>query len=290
VGGCGGREKPDYLARFLAAQWDDLDTCDPARLALDLRRYVELDHPIYPTDDPHCVALHRFLFRVAPDPKGLLPLFAPHGRSEVDNAVLKHDAIASTVATSFMRRIAEAPSDPHRAALYDALAFALVYFAFDPVYGDAHTETSEDLGSFFGAPELPPNAESRAAVAHHLPALLRAWRARVTRKGTSTFFGLVLRHLGADGAEALALERHGLDEEERKDLLLRLGEEETLRERARMALVGGTADASVDVRKAALTALRKQGAPVEDLDPLASDEELDALRPPLLEWAKKTKP
>jgi hypothetical protein len=251
---------------------------------------VELDHPIYRTDDPHCVALHEFLFRTAPDPKGLLPLLGPHGRREVDGAVLRHDKIASTVATSFMRRIAERPSDPHRVALYDALALALVPFAFDPVYGDAHTETSEDLGSFFGDAAVPPTAESRAALERHLPALLRAWRGRVTRKGTSSFFGIVLRHLGADGAEALAPEWKGLDPEERIDLLLRFGEEEALPERARMALVGGIADPSVEVREAALHALGKQGAPVEGIDPLASDEELDALRPPLREWAKKTKP
>lgn len=254
-----------------------------------LGRYVDGDYPRYPTNDPHMIALHRFLFETAPDPKGLLPLFAPHGKAEVDDAVLRRDAIASTVATSFMRRIVERPGDPHRAALYDALAFVAVYFVFDPAYGDAHTETSVDVGDFFADAGFPPCAESQAALARHLPGLLVAWRARVTRKGTSSFFGVVLRHLGAQGGEALVREWAGMDAEERKDLLLRLKDEEDLLEGARLALVDGLLDPSLDVREAAVAGLRKQGAPVEDLDPSAPDDEMTRASAPLRDWARKTK-
>lgn len=255
-----------------------------------LLRYIDGDHPLYPTTDPHLVALHHFLFREAPDPTRLLPLFAPHGRREVDAFVLRRDAVASTVATSFMRRVAERPEDPHRAALYDALALVLARFAFDPAYGDAHTETSVDVGDFFGDARFPPCAESRDAFRSHLPEMLLAWRARVTRKGTSTFFGVVLRHLGAEGGEALVRERGGMDAEERKDLLLRLKDQETIGEGARLALVDGLLDASFEVREAALRGLAKQGAPVEGIDPSARDRDLEAASVALREWAKKTNP
>lgn len=286
VGGCGGRE--DFLARFLAMRWDveDYRTED---LVDGLRRYVAGDHPLYPTNDPHMAALHEFLFETAPDPAGLLPLFAPHGKSDVDDPVLRRDAIASTIATSFMRRIAERPDDPHRAALYDALAVVVAEFAFDPAYEDAHTETSMDVGDFFADARFPPCAESRAAVERHLPGMLRAWRARVTRKGTSTFFGVVLRHLGAEGGEALVREWPGLDAEERKDLLLRLKDQEEIHEGARLALVAGLLDPSLEVREAAVAALRKQGAPVAGLDPSAPDEEMADASGPLRDWARKTK-
>jgi hypothetical protein len=286
VGGCGGRE--DFLARFLEVRWDGADY-RAEDLVEGLRRYVDGDHPLYPTNDPHMVALHVYLYETAPDPAGLLPLFAPHGKPGVDDAVLRRDAIASTVATSFMRRIVDRPDDPHRRALYDALAVVVVEFAFDPVYEDAHTETSMDVGDFFADAQFPPCAESQAAVRRHLPGMLQAWRARVTRKGTSTFFGMVLRHLGAEGGEALVKEWPGLDAEERKDLLLRLKDQEELLEGARLALVAGLLDPSFDVREAAAAALRKQGAPVLDLDPSAPDEEMAEASGPLRDWARKTK-
>jgi hypothetical protein len=236
------------------------------------------------------VALHEFLLREAPDPRGLLPLFAPHGKREVDDAVLRRDVVASTVATSFMRRVAGRSDDPHRAALYDALALVLARFAFDPAYGDAHTETSIDVGDFFGEPQIPPCAESRAAFRDRLPEMLLAWRARVTRKGTSTFFGVVLRHMGAEGGEALVLERRGMDAEERKDLLLRLKDEEEIRQGARLALVEGLLDPSFEVREAAWRGLSKQGAPVEGIDPSARDRDIAEASAALREWAQKTNP
>jgi len=236
------------------------------------------------------IALHEFLFATAPDPLGLLPLFAPHGKREVDDAVLRHDAITSTVATSFMRRVAERPGDPYRAALYDALVVALANTSFDPAYGDAHTETCVDVGDFFADARVPPCPESRAAFTRHLPELLAAWGARVTRKGTSAFFGIVLRHLGPAGGEALAAQWGGMDAEERKDLLLRLGDEEDLLEGARLVLVTGLLDPSIEVREAALQALGKQGAPLEGLDASTPDTRMRAATGPLRDWARKTKP
>jgi hypothetical protein len=268
-------------------RWDDAPY-GARDLVKGLRRYVDGDYPIYPTNDPHMVALHEFLFRKAPDPQGLLPLFAPTGKKTVDDATLRRDAIASTVATSFMRRIAGKPDAPDRAQLYDVLAVVLARFAFDPAYGDAHTETGMDVGEFFADPKVPPCASSRAAFERHLGEMLQAWRARVTRKGTSSFFGIVLRHLGAEGAEALVREG-GMDTEERKDLFLRLKDEEDLREGARMALVDGLLDPSIEVREAALSALSEQGAPVGGLDASSPDREISAASPPLREWARKTK-
>jgi hypothetical protein len=80
-----------------------------------------------------------------------------------------------------------------------------------------------------------------------------------------------------------------MDAEERKDLLLRLKDQEELGEGARLRLVEGLLDPSLDVREAAALALRKQGAPVEDLDPSAPDEEMARASAPLRDWARKTK-
>lgn len=285
-GGCGGGEE-DYLARFLGMRWEGAE-CRTPELVAALTRYIEGDYPAYRDDDPHCLALHEFLYRAAPDPEGLLPLLAPHGKAAVDPSVLRRDAIADTVATSFMRRIADRPGDPHAAALWDALAVACATFLFDPAYGDAHTATSMDLGEFFAKARTPVCDESRAALARRLPEILVAWRARVTRKGTSSFFGVVLRHLNADGAEALVLEWEGMDREERKDLVLRLKDEEVLRGGARRRLVDALLDPSQDVREAAAEALRKQGAPVGGLDPSARDEELERASGPLRDWARRS--
>jgi len=236
------------------------------------------------------VGLHRFLYEQAPDPEPFLPLFAPNGKREIDDATLRRDVVASTVSTTFMRRIVERPGEPRKAELYDALALVLARFAFDPAYGDAHTETSVDVGDFFGDAAIPPCAESKAAFRHRLPEMLAAWRARVTRKGSSTFFGVILRHLGAEGGEALVAERGRMDEEERKDLLLRLKDEEAIGPKARMALVDGLLDASLEVREAAWHGLLKQGAPVLGIDPSGRDEDIRPALPPLRAWAEKTNP
>jgi hypothetical protein len=218
-----------------------------------------------------------------------MPLFAPHGKATVDPTLLRRDAIADAVATSFMRRIAERPDDPYVAEMWDALCVVAAGFIFDPAYGDAHTGTSVDLGEFFATSKVPPCEASRAAFTRRLPEILAAWRARVTRKGTSASFGIVLRHLGADGAEALVLEWGRMDQEERKDLVLRLKDQEVLREGARGRLVDALLDPSQEVREAAAEALRKQGAPVGDLDPSAPDQELKRASEALREWARKTK-
>jgi hypothetical protein len=81
-----------------------------------------------------------------------------------------------------------------------------------------------------------------------------------------------------------------MDAEERKDLLLRLKDQEEIREGARMALVEGLLDPSFEVREAAFRGLSKQGAPVEGLDPSARDRDIEAAAPALREWARKTKP
>lgn len=269
--------------RFEGAEYREDDFVD------GMRRYVSEAHPIYAMDDAHGSALHEFLFAASPDPEGLLALFAANRKREVDDAVLKRDVVASIVATSFERRIVERPSDPHRAALYDALALAFANFAFDPSYEDAHTRTSLEVGDFFADGRFPPCAESRAAFERHLPGMLEAWRDRVTRKGTSSFFGIVLRHLGAAGGEALVREWPGMDAEERKDLLLRLKDEEDLLVGARLGLVAALLDPSLEVREAALAALRKQGAPVPLLDPSTPDEGMAAASGPLRDWARKTR-
>jgi len=204
--------------------------------------------------------------------------------------LLRRDVIASSVVTSFMRRAIERPDDPWRAELYDVVAEAGANFIFDRAYGDAHTETGVDIGEFFGEAQFTPCAESRAALRRHLPELLAAWRARVTRKGSSSFFGVLLRHLGPEAGEALAAEWGELDADERFDLLERFGEEEALGPGARRLLVEALLDPSMEARESALRALAAQDAPVEGVDASAPDRVLAPLLPALREWAAKTKP
>jgi hypothetical protein len=190
--------------------------------------------------------------------------------------------------TSFVRRVAEEPDTPDKAALYDAIVAIGVPFAFDTAWGDSHTNTSVEVTEFLAEARFPVCAESRAAVTRHFPALLKEWRGRVTRKGSSVFFGITLRHVGAAGAAALCGEWDGMDENEREDLLRRLAYEDEAGRAVRERMVGALLDPSPDVREAAFAALRAHGAPLGDLDPSARESELEKGLSELRRWAQET--
>ncbi len=262
---------------------------DGPELTAGLRRYIDGDAPIYPTEDRRFVALHEVLYRLKPDPALLAPLFGPHpDRDEVDDALQKWDKISLAVVTSFLRRIVEDPDDPKRAALYDAVAAAAVPWAFERAWGDSHTLTGEEVGDFFSEAEWPACPEATAAVARHLEALIERWRRRVSDKASSMFFGIVLRHVGAAGAGRLFREWERMHEDERVDLLKRSIGVEGLGEEGRRCAVGALLDESQEVREAAVEALEARGAPLQGLDASSRDEAIRAALPRLERWAAET--
>jgi len=266
-----------------------LQAIDAPALVAGLRRYIDGDAAIYPTEDRRYRALHDMLYRLKPDPALLAPLFGPHpDLDEVDEALQKWDKICLAVVTSFLRRIIEDPHDPQRAALYDAAASAAVPWAFARAWGDSHTLTGEEVGDFFSEAEWPACPEATAAVSRHLEALVAKWRRRVTDKASSMFFGIVLRHMGAPGAKRLFAEWERMHEDERVDLLKRSIDVEGLGEEGRRCAVGALLDPSEEVRAAAVEALDARGAPLHGVDASSPDAAIRAALPRLERWAAET--
>lgn len=260
-----------------------------ADLVAGLRRYIDGDYPVYPPDGDRARALHEFLFSEKPDPRAFVALFPlPPKRADVDEQRMRSDLVGTSVVTSFIRRVAEEPETRDRAALYDAIVAIGVPFAFDTAWGDSHTNTSVMVTEFLAEAKFPVCKESRDAVTRHFPSLLAEWRGRVTRKGSSVFFGITLRHVGAAGAAALCAEWGGMDANEREDLLLRLAYEDEAGRAVRERMVGALLDPGPDVREAAFAALRAHGAPLGDLDASARDSELEKALPALRRWAEET--
>ncbi|MHC4134218.1 MAG: hypothetical protein ACYTDU_07160 [Planctomycetota bacterium] len=276
--------------RFREQYWRDVGEWKVKDMVSGLQAYVDGDDPIYPRRDRRYWVLHGFLFRTKPDPRGFLPLFGPHGGKTIDDArLLKRDNIALAVVTSFIRRIFEDPKERWRKELYDVIAMAGVHFSFDPAYGESHTATGVEVGDFYGDAIFPVCEESRASLRKALPAVLEQWRKRVTDKATSSFFGIVLRHLGEKGAETLFGEWVGMREDERYDLLKRIADQEALGPVARRHTVEALLDASIDVREAAFEALEAHQAPLGDLDASARERDIEKAMAPLRQWARKTK-
>jgi hypothetical protein len=284
-----GRE---FRRRLLEEDWNEVGEWKADDLVRGLFGYVDSDDPAWPHDDMHYRSLQRFLARERPDPAGLRPLIAAHrGKDEVDTHLLKRDKIARAVVHSFMMRIdrARRRGQPDEvAALWDGLVFAGIHFSFEAVYEASHPGTGESLAEFFSDPEMPACAESKAAFERHIDALMKKWRARVTRKATSLYFGNLLRHMGPGVADRLYAEWEGMDGNERYDLLRRTDGNETLGPDSRVRLVHAILDDSYEVREAAFENLRGLEAPLGDLDASAQESRLEAARPALLKWASKT--
>jgi len=229
------------------------------------------------------------LYAQRPDPAELASLLGPRGEAaDVDGSLLKRDLVAICVVTSYMRRIAEDPSDPYRAALYDALAEAWVQFGFDPLYQASHTGTSEEVTDFLSGASFPPCPESRAAVRRVLEEKILRWRGRVSTKASSTFFGIVMRHLGREGTDRLFAEWGEMRPEERYDLLRRVADRERPGPAACGTLVEETLDADPALRQAAFDALRALGAPLGGLDASSREDERVAAGRRLRQWAAET--
>jgi len=240
----------------------------------------------------HYRSLQRFLAREKPDPEGLRPLIGVHrGANEVDTHLLKRDKIARAVVHSYMMRIDRARRRKEAdavAALWEGLVYAGVHFSFVPVYEASHPGTGESLAEFFSDAEMPACDESTAAFERHIDVLMDKWRARVTRKATSLYFGNLLRHMGPEVADRLYAEWDGMDSNERYDLLRRTEDNDTLGAAARTRLVEALLDDSYEVREATVENLRALGAPIGDLDASAQESRLEAARQSLLKWASKT--
>jgi len=248
-----------------------------------LKKYVAGAGPLFPRDSKQLRAMHRFLYRHNPDPTTLYELFGAHDRKDVDEYLQRRDLVAYGVITTWLRRVYEGePTQAH----YDAITYAGVHFAFDPAYGEAYTHTGSEVGDFFTDVEFRPNAHTTAALEKHVAAYVTQWRRRVTDRATSTFFGIVLRHLGPAGATRLAAEWAGCNEAERYDLLARFEHEDALPVAARRCLVAALTDDSFEVREAAFSALEAQKAPLGGLDASAREADVDKVRPALERWAE----
>jgi len=268
-------------------EWETKD------LVLGLQGYIDSDDPVWPNDDKHYDVLTNFLTRTQPDTEGLLPLLGAHrGEQKVDAHLLKRDKIARAVVHSLMGRVWVAkergPGGEDLAAIWDAIVYTGIHFAFEPVYEASHPGTSESLGEFFSDVNVMSCAESRAAFEHHVDALLARWRKRVTRKASSLFFGNLLRHLGPSAADRLYAEWEGMDANERYDLIRRSQGVDPLGRAARLGVVNSLLDESYDVRGAAVDVLRELEAPLGDLDGSSPDERIEKALPGLREWASKT--
>lgn len=284
---CSHAPPEDYRRRFLDGRWEDLKGLDPRAFCEQMRGYVEGDDPIFPDEDPRYRKLMEALRRLAPPPESLRPLLGPRGPAEeVDGRLLKRDALALCVLDSLLWRMSEKAADPR--AVLDITAEAGVHFSFDPLYEASHTRTGLEVSDFFS--EVVPSGETAAAIRHYLAPLLSKWRGRVTDKSTSTLFGIVLRHLGSEGAGALFAEWEGMRDPERVDLLERVGRLEGATGRVLGEVVERVADPSPETRASALKALERQEAPLDGLDASAREEDLRGALPRLRRWASEKKP
>ena len=278
----------DYLARFLAADYAAVGEYDGAAFVKGLKRYIDSARPIFGPEDPRWRAMHEYLWTCKPDPSTLKGLLGPRrAATEVEGWVLRRDLVAWTVVISLYRRL-DAGGDRYLAGIFDAVTYATVNFGFDPLYGAGHTRTGQKIAELFLDPELRPGPESKAAAQRYLEPLVGAWRKRVTPKATTTMVAILLRHLGPAGGDRMFREWEGMDEAERASLLLLAAEYEGLSPASRLRMVRALGSGSIEVRGAALRALRHQGAPVRGIDIAARDEDrrdsLDQLR----KWAAKT--
>jgi hypothetical protein len=262
---------------------------DPAELVAGLRAYVDGDDPIYPITDPRFLALHEFLYAQRPDPAGLLPLLGPRGpATEVDGPLLRRDNIALAVVTTFMRRAIENPEEPGRGVLFDAIAYAGAHFSFDPLYEDTPTMTATEVVDFYLNERVTPSPESRASLERNFDETLAKWRSRVTETASTTFFGIVMRHLGGKGMDRLFKEWKGMGENERFSLLRLAAEVEPLGRASRRRVVDALLDPSLDVRQAAYDTLSRLEAPLGELEITDREEDLQKALKALRRWADET--
>jgi hypothetical protein len=290
LGGCGKPSRArEFRQRVLEVDWEDVGAWDAEQFVAGMRAYIESDDPAWPNDDEHYTAIRKYLFAEKPNPTSLRFLLGEYqGEAKVDTHLLKRDKIARSVLHSFMGRIFEA-NDPYNDSLWEHIVFAAVHFSFDPIYEASHPGAGESLGEFFSDPEITACPASERAYAMHMDAILVKWRARVTRKASSLFFGNVLRHLGQPGAIRLFGEWAGMDENERTDLLKRCRMVDDLGPRILGPAVEAMLDESYEVRDAAFELLVSCEAPLGDLDSSSQDESIEKRLPALRSWAAKTK-
>ncbi len=206
----------------------------------------------------------------------------------MSDELLRRDVVGTAVAHTLTRRAYQNPDASVRTACYDAIGLLSTAFAFDRAYGNAHTNTSVIVTDFLSKPEFQPCAESGAALKKHYGAIIKEWRRRVTDKGSSTFFGIVMRHLGSGGTAMLFEEWRGMRPAEREDLLLRVAYQDETTPVVRKGLVGALLDNSFDVRAAAHKALTAHEAPLDELDDSAADDAIEKALPRLHKWAQET--
>ncbi len=289
-------EPPEnYLARLLEGRWRDLDHIDAADLAAQLQAYIDGDDPMYSEDHRLMRRMLRALVRLRPDiaplkaligprPEGPVPL-DEEGDPIISDQVLKRDYVGCTVVDSFIIRIER--GDPLRAPLFDGIAYAGVHFSFDPLFGEAPTSTSVDVGEYMikGATLCP---EAVAAVERYLEPLIERWRKRVATNATSATFGYVLRFLGTRGADRLFAEWGRMDTDERVALLDHVAYGD-LSKKGLESVARAMLEKDLDVRRNAIEALEQHGAPVLEIVASSRESEIKKTLPKVLKWIEETR-
>ena len=289
-------EAPEnYVARLLEERWRDLDHIDAEEFAAQMQAYIEGDDPMYSEDHRLMRRMLRALVRLRPDIAPLKALLGPcadqpvavddEGDPIIADRVLKRDYVGCTVVDSFIIRIER--GDPARAALFDGIAYAGVHFSFDPIFGEAPTSTSVDVGEYMikGAPLCP---EAVAAAERYLEPLIERWRKRVATNATSATFGYVLRFLGPRGADRLFDEWGRMDADERVALLDHVAYGD-LSPKGLESVARAMLEKDLDVRRNAIEALEQHGAPVLEIDASSRESEIRKTLPKVMKWIAETK-
>ncbi len=283
-------QKPaeDYMARLVENRWDDLQAFDAEEFSRQVVRWYSTAPDAL--DEDLFVPLHDALVRLKPEPEALLPVLAtrPPDLTLDDAEVYNRDSMTRTVVVHMLNRICieNPPPAEMKARLFEVAMRGCINFTFDPLYGDGPTQTGKLMGKYLSeAPVLP---EASAALRNNEERLMARWRKRVSDSASSTTFGILIRHLGSDGAALVFKEWKGLSEEERIDILERVRKMDEVRRAVLAPAVDALLDPSFSVRDSAFKALEAHGAPLGELDASARERDIDRAQPALLRWTAET--
>jgi len=264
--------------------WEDLEELDEHEFVSQMQAYIKGDKAGLNDDLPVMQAMMRALARLRPDIAPLRALVGPRAKkTELDDAEIKRDYLAVVVVDSFIIRAMLKGS--RQEELYEAIVYTGVNFSFDPLWGDAETRTSNEVSEFMltGAPLKPVTI---AAVTKYLEPLLEKWRGRATTSSTSGTISIILRYLGADGADRLFQEWDRMKQDERLSLLEHVAYGE-LNRSVLSRLADLMTERDLELREAALKALDQHGAPVDEVDAGSRDRETKNAQRLVRAWIAK---
>ncbi|MEE8106688.1 MAG: hypothetical protein V3T86_14230 [Planctomycetota bacterium] len=276
----------DYVARMFAGDWADLEELDEDEFVSQMQEYIKGDKAGLNDDRPEMQAMMFALVRMRPKIAPLRALVGPRDpeKAELDDAAIKRDFVAVVVVDSFMIRASR--KGARQEELYDAIVSTGVNFSFDPLWGNAETRTANEVAGFM-LKRAPLKPLTIAAVTKHLEPLIEKWRGRATTSSTPGTISVILRYLGADGADRLFQEWERMKQDERLSLLDHIAYGE-LNRSALSRLADLMIEKDLELREAALKALEQHGAPVTEVDAGSRDRETIKAQRGVRAWIAKT--